>query len=186
MNATTPVSEYGARTANDTVRIERLLPGPVQRVWDHLVDADLRGRWLAGGEIEPRPGGRVALVFRNSSLTPGDDAPPAKYAHLADEARMAGRVTDFDPPRLLAYTWGEDEGEASHVRFELSEAGDRVRLVVTHSRIGGDALLLSIASGWHAHLDILRAHLDGDTPDGFWRTHTRLEAEYARRLGLPA
>jgi hypothetical protein len=31
----------------DTVRFERLLPGPIERVWDHLTDPDLRQTWMA-------------------------------------------------------------------------------------------------------------------------------------------
>jgi len=31
----------------DTVRFERLLPGPIERVWDHLTDPELRQTWMA-------------------------------------------------------------------------------------------------------------------------------------------
>jgi hypothetical protein len=68
------------------------------------------------------------------------------------------------------------------VRFELSPHGGQVRLVVTHSRLTEREGMLSVAAGWHTHLDILRDRMDGRPPQGMWRTHTRLEAEYARRL----
>ena len=42
--------------------------------------------------------------------------------------------------------------------------------------------MLSVAAGWHTHLGILQARLDGSEPPGFWRTHTRLESEYAQRI----
>lgn len=176
--------DFGVVTARDTVRIERLLPGPIQRIWDHLTEPDLRGRWLAAGNIEPRVGGRVELIFNNSRLTADDDPPPAKYAQYANETRMVGNITEYDPPRVLAYTWGEDADTDSHVRFELSEHGDQVRLIVTHSRIGSREGMLSISSGWHTHLEILRARVAGRTPEGFWRMHTRLEREYAGRIPL--
>ena len=96
---------------------------------------------------------------------------------------MGGRITEFDPPHVLAYTWGEPDDSHSHVRFELDTQGAQVRLVVTHSRLATRDGMLSVAGGWHAHLDILRDALAGRTPDGFWRSHTRLEARVrARRL----
>jgi uncharacterized protein YndB with AHSA1/START domain len=180
MNLALPDADYGVRTAADTVRVERLLPGPIERVWQYLTDGALRAQWLAGGDMEARAGGHVELQFHNSALTDNDDPPPAKYAKY-DDARMGGTITEYDPPRLLAYTWGEDDG-ASHVRFELSARGDQVALVVTHSRLASRDGMLSVAAGWHAHLDILRDRLDGRTPEGLWRAHTRLEAEYAQRL----
>ena len=57
-----------------------------------------------------------------------------------------------------------------------------VRLVLVHSRLPNREEMLSVAGGWHTHLDILADRLDGRTPPGFWATHTRLEAEYALRI----
>jgi uncharacterized protein YndB with AHSA1/START domain len=174
-------SAYAQPISADTVRIERILPGPIDRVWQYLVDADLRAQWLASGEIEPRVGGRVEHVWRNNALTRNDEPAPQKYAHIAEEARMQGRVTAFDPPRTLAYTWGEVEAESSEVRYELTPQGDQVHLVLTHRRLASNQMT-SVAAGWHTHLDILVARLTGATPEGFWRQHTRLEREYIQRL----
>lgn len=175
-------AEYGVHPAPATVRVERLLPGPITRVWDYLVQPELRATWIAGGAIEPRVGGRVELVFHHATLTRDDDPPPPKYAAMREEARTTGTVTAWEPPHRLAYTWGEDAGGDSHVLFELAEEAGRVRLVVTHTRLSDRELLLSVSAGWHAHLDILRDRLEGVEPAGFWRRHTALEAEYARRL----
>ncbi|CAN5643862.1 hypothetical protein BH23DEI1_BH23DEI1_22470 [soil metagenome] len=41
------------------VRLERRLPGPIHRVWDHLTDPELRATRLAGGPMEGRVGGRI-------------------------------------------------------------------------------------------------------------------------------
>ncbi|MCC8364383.1 SRPBCC family protein [Lysobacter sp. A6] len=184
MNATIAVAtgDYAQPLSADTVRIERTLPGPIERVWAYLVDPALRALWLATGDIEPRVGGRVEHVWHNNALTDNDDPAPQKYAHIAEEARMQGRVTVFDPPRTLAYTWGEVEAESSEVRYELTAQGDDVRLVLTHRRLASRVVMLSVAAGWHTHLDILVARLEGSTPEGFWRRHTRLESEYDKRL----
>lgn len=176
------MNEYGVVTEPRTVRFERLLPGPIERVWSYLTDSAKRGTWLAAGEMDLRVGGRVEHVFRNSELTEHDEAPPPKYAKEAAEMRMEGRITACEPPRLLAYTWGESAAEDSEVTFELAPQAEKVLLVLTHRRLAGRDELLSVAGGWHAHLGILADRLADRTPSGFWATHTRLEAEYARRI----
>ena len=37
------------RVSADTIRIERLLDGPLETVWRYLAEADLRSQWFAGG-----------------------------------------------------------------------------------------------------------------------------------------
>lgn len=177
-----PAAPYGVATAPDTVRIERIFPGPIERVWSYLTESEKRGRWLAAGRMELRPGGQVEHVFRNSALTDNDDPPPAKYADAAEEFRMTGRITACEPPTLLAYTWNEVSGTDSEVTFELSPERDDVRLVLTHRRLANRDELLSVAAGWHTHLDILGDRLSGRTPPGFWATHTRLEGEYDKLI----
>ncbi|HEX7718539.1 MAG TPA: SRPBCC family protein [Woeseiaceae bacterium] len=178
-----PVDTYGVMIATDTLRIERLLPGPIERVWSYLTESDKRARWLAAGDMDLQVGGIVEHVFRNWELTENDDPPPAKYAEHTGESRMQGRITACEPPYSLAYTWSESAGEYSEVAFELSERGTEVMLVLTHRRLVNREELLGVSAGWHTHLDILVDRLSGRTSPGFWRTHTRLEAEYVRRIG---
>ena len=59
-----------ASDRTDAIRIERVLPGPRERVWRYLTEPDLRRRWLAAGAFDLVPGGAVELVFRNNELTP--------------------------------------------------------------------------------------------------------------------
>lgn len=177
------MDEFGTLTRADTLVIERDLPGPIERVWSYLTDPNMRGAWLARGPMDLSIGGRVELVFDNAKLSSKDDAPPAKYAEYACATSLVGQITVCEPPRLLGFTWGEGaDGDASEVRFELSPRGDRVHLVLTHRRLNSRDEILSVAGGWHTHLDILLARLAGTEPESFWRMHTKLEAEYARRL----
>lgn len=180
------MSDYGVITEKGTVRFERLLPGPIDRVWSYLTDSQKRGTWLAAGEMELEVGGKVVHVFRNSDLTENDDPAPEKYAKY-ENARMEGEVTACEPPRLLSYTWPEESGEPSEVTFELEESqGDKVRLVLTHRRLATRGGVVGVSGGWHAHLAVLAARLEGREPEGFWRTHTRLEAEYEERIPASA
>src|SRR3546814_9161150 len=101
MNATISPAEadYAVLSDTDTVRLQRVLPGPIERVWQHLTNAGLRRQWLAGGDdVQPRAGTSFELVWRNDELTD----PPGKHPDgFADEQRMQSRVIECDPPRRL-------------------------------------------------------------------------------------
>lgn len=173
------MNAYGTIVAADTVRIERLLPGPVERIWSWLTESDKRQLWLASGDMQLAPGGAVEFVFRNSELTKNDVPPPPKYAGMAGPATLQVTVLACELNRRLALQWGAGPA-ASEVTFDLVPKGDKVLLTVTHRRIPDREEMLSISSGWHTHLDILADRLAGREPAGFWATHTRLEAEYQR------
>jgi uncharacterized protein YndB with AHSA1/START domain len=176
------MNPYGERLDKTTVRFERLLPGPIERVWQYITDGDKRAKWLAGGSTELAVDGVVNLEFHNASLSPlPDDPPPNKYCGLPEKMSFSGRVTRCDPPHLLAHTW-EADGDYSEVEYVLSTVDDKVRIVITHTRLNEDEVL-GVSGGWHAHLDILGDVLEGQTPRAFWKNHTALEAEYESRYG---
>jgi len=178
---------HGTLLTPDTLRFERLLPGPIERVWAHLVDPGKRALWLAGGPMPLAPGSEVELQFRNAELSRDDDPAPEKYRDYENSGEVFGQIVACDPPRLLVFTWsdmpGEPEAEDSEVRFELETQDDQVRLTLTHTRLWSNELL-SVAGGWHTHLGILDDTLSGREARPFWRTHTQLEAEYAETLGI--
>jgi uncharacterized protein YndB with AHSA1/START domain len=162
------------------LRLERIMPGPIERLWEYLTDPEKRSLWLAGGPMDLQIGGRVRLEFDHSQLS-AETVVPEQHAGCEAEPCL-GRITACEPPRLLSYTWAEDAGVNSEVTFELEPQGDAVRLVLTHRRLEGRELLIGVCAGWHAHLAILLDRLKEREPRGFWTTHTRLEAEYAERL----
>ncbi|WP_159587014.1 SRPBCC family protein [Chelativorans xinjiangense] len=171
----------GVATATDTVRFERLLPGPVERIWAYLTESDKRRQWLAGCEMELKVGGRADLLFKHSEFT--DEPAPEKYAEMNAKGHPSQHhITEIDPPRLLAMTWpGEDDRE-SEVVFELFPEGEKVLLVVTHKRLADRGEMANVASGWHAHLGILATALEGGKIKRFWSRIPELEAEYQRRF----
>jgi hypothetical protein len=57
------MNEYGVVTEARTVRLERVLPGPIERVWAYLTDSKKRGRWFASGPMDLRLGGEVSSGF---------------------------------------------------------------------------------------------------------------------------
>jgi hypothetical protein len=57
-----------------SVRIERLLPGPIERVWDYLTQPDLQRTWLAesaadfGGVTRSQPYHSIEFSMRDGSV----------------------------------------------------------------------------------------------------------------------
>jgi uncharacterized protein YndB with AHSA1/START domain len=175
------VTEFGTVTAADTVRFDRLLPGPIERVWAFLTEPEKRAQWLAGGPMELRPGGKVELHFHHASLSKHSEPAPERFKQFETGATMHGRVTRSEPPRLLSYTWGGESDAESEVTFELTPQGDKVRLVLTHRRLDRKKML-SVGPGWHTHLGILADRLSGREPGGFWSAFLANEAEYKKLL----
>ena len=99
----------------------------------------------------------------------------------ADSLLIDPILTCCEPPHVLAHTW-DYEDTASEVCYELTEVGEQVRLVITHSRLTGRDEMQSVCGGWHTHMDILVDVLNGVEPQPFWKVHTALEAEYEERL----
>ena len=170
-----PAEPYGIMPAPATVRIERTLPGPVERVWAYLTESDKRATWLASGEMDLREGGAVALTFRNNNLSSTTDS-----AGSADvDGVITGVVRQCEPPRLLTFSWGD---RGSEVTFELSPKGADTLLVITHRKLADHTQLLSVSAGWHAHVGLLLDLLSGEAPRSFWPEHARLEKDYAERF----
>ena len=178
------MNEYGELIAADEVRFRRLLPGPIERIWSYLTEAERRRQWLCDGQTEGAIGGRVDLIFRNAELsTLRDIDPPEKYRDLPDEVAFHGVVTRYEPPHVLAHTWVEDD-DYTEVTYELAAVDDQVLLTLTHRRVATREMKESIMGGWHTHLNILVEVLNDRQPQPFWLQHGPLEEEYSRRLDL--
>lgn len=151
-----------------TVTLVRNLPGPIERVWAFLTEPKHLARWLSDGSFAARVGGAYSF-----------------------EMGAEGRITVFDPPRLLEYMWSEPELSRGPivdtlVRWELAEFGDHVRLTLTHIRLS-DAEAITHAAGWHALIDRLLARLDGSEPADVMERIAQLREEYSKRyrVGFP-
>lgn len=175
------MSDHGIITAPGVVRFERLLPGPAERIWAYLTASEKRAKWLASGEMELKPGGKISLFFLHETLSPEKEEVPEKYKDHENGSGFDGIITEYEPPRLLSFTWG-GEPARSEVTFELFPQADKVLLVLTHRRLDSRNTILSVAAGWHTHLEILQDHLLGNVPKGFWSAHSRYEKDYRERL----
>jgi uncharacterized protein YndB with AHSA1/START domain len=175
MTQLSSIDAYGVLTGPTTLKIQRLLPGPLDRVWAYLTDGDLRRKWLAAGPMELKVGAPFELIWRNDELS---SAPVNRPAGFPEELHMKSRITEVDPPRKLSFTW-EGSGD---VTFELERQGDEVLLTVIHRRLPDRDTLLKVAAGWHTHLDVWAARAAGKEPEPFWEGWSRLREEYDRLL----
>jgi len=160
MSDETTAPDFGTLLDAHTLRFERDLPGPIQRVWEYLTVSDLRATWLYPGEVPREVGGEFTKTWE------GEDGEPAGGLTL--------RTRIYDPPNVLEYDWIElgAPGAAirdSYIRFELTASGDRVHLTFTQYALPVDDYT-TIGAGWHAHLDTLVAQVAGQGgPDAFTR-----------------
>jgi uncharacterized protein YndB with AHSA1/START domain len=177
MNEMIGANKPGTSPEQATVRLERVLPGPIERVWAYLTEADKRATWFAGGTFDLRVGGKADLHFDHSKLS-SEESPPEMKMKRFD---FTETITRIEPPRLLSYTFGHG-GAESEVTFELETRGKGVLLVVTHRRIVDRKTMVGLASGWDSHLGVLEDRLNGVEPRPFWTTHARLKREYDAKL----
>ncbi len=175
MTVTHAADNFGVLIEPATLNIQRLLPGPIERVWAYLTEGELRRKWLAAGQMETKVGAGFELVWRNDELT---NPPGTRPAGFGEEHRMQSRIIEAIPPRKLVFTWGE----SGEVAVELEPQGDKVLLNLIHRRVTERAMLLNVSAGWHTHLDILAARLGGTEPAPLWDEWIRLRVEYERRL----
>lgn len=175
MSEAATLDAYGELIEPLTLKIQRLLPGPVDRVWAYLTESELRRQWLASGQMQAKTDTPFELVWRNDELS---DPPGKRPDGFGAEHRLESRILAFEPGRKLAFTWNQGE-----VSFELEPAGDKVLLTVIHRRLPDRAQLLNVSAGWHAHLDVLATKLSGKPQTAsFWDGWSKLKAEYEKRL----
>ncbi|WP_176082655.1 SRPBCC family protein [Martelella sp. HB161492] len=175
MTGVTIPDPYAALIEPATLRFERLLPGPVERVWAYLVESDKRAKWLASGDMIPVAGSAFTLTWRNDALS---DVPETRPEGFPEENSMDSRVIEAHPPFRLVFSWGEH----SAVEIDLEEKGNEVLLTLVHRRADDRTAAVMLGSGWHRHLDLLLALIEGRRTGPFWSCWLDLKEEYEARL----
>ncbi|MDC3988815.1 SRPBCC domain-containing protein [Polyangium jinanense] len=143
------------------LRFERRLAHRPEKVWRALTESQELAHWFPA-RIEGAREVGAELRFFFAEGEPGK-----------------GKISVFDPPRVLEYTW---EGDV--LRWELEPEGTGCLLIFT--TIPADrANVARDATGWHFCLDNLEAAVDGKPAAGFDKERfSALNAEYAARFGL--
>jgi len=168
------MADPALQTSLDTVRLERLLDAPVDRVWSFLIDSDKRALWFAAGPMELEAGGKLSFTFAHETLSAKPADSPSRFAPAS--GRVAdGHVEAIDPPHSLAFHWGGGDDVA---HFTLTPEGDRTRLVITHKHLTTRTNRVMVASGWDAHTQVLARALAGERLDSFWGAFETAFSQY--------
>ena len=95
MNVHAASSTYGELIEPATLKIQRVLPGPIERVWDYLTNSELRRKWLAAGDMDVKAGAPFELVWKNDELTdPPGNKPDGFGSDCGTSSRMNGPSRD--------------------------------------------------------------------------------------------
>ena len=174
-----PLSTPIQRVAPDAIRLERLLDAPLEKVWRYLTEARLRQQWFMGG-TDAKGVGEFELLVDHDKLSSKKVPYPQSYECFKG-AVWNERVIRFEPPRLLETTF--QGGKNGIVTYELTQEGERTRLVLTHSGIESASGFQDFGGGWNSHLAVLQEKLAGRDVADFWALHAKSREEVARALG---
>lgn len=141
------------------IRFERHLHRPVDAVWRAVTDPTEMKSWFPTRiEIDEwRAGARMTHHFDEHNIDP-----------------LPGTVLEWDPPRRVSFTWGEDT-----ITFELTADGADATVLVLTEELSASAAARN-AAGWEACLDRLESGTEADT----WKNRfDRYSAEFTPVLG---
>ncbi len=154
MNTVMPFSVV----TNDAVECEIEIAAPPDRVFEALTDEKQLSLWFNNPEcpvkewkFDARPGGRYNYSTRKETMV----------VNAKNQFQCHGEIVEFDPPRLLAYTWignwHNDQSLKTLVRYELTTRGKGTHVKVTHSGLASeDVARKDYSGGWPGVLASLK------------------------------
>lgn len=143
MSANNPCSGTITRTRTGFEgRLQRRYPHPPDALWAMLTTPAEFAKWIAPGTMALKKGGRVHIDFADSGTV------------------IDSTLTEYEPQRLLEYSWSSGDEPPRPLRWELAADGDGTRLTLTvHTPAGEDAA--KACAGFEGHLDMLAGALEG-------------------------
>jgi uncharacterized protein YndB with AHSA1/START domain len=156
----------------DAVTVEIDIAAPPARVFEALTDAKQLFEWwgkepsveLTTFDMDPRRGGR--WQFRCRPIPGVDQGPSGEQLRRngASEYVAHGEILEYDPPRLLVWSWianwHEHPEQPTTVRWELQPIVGGTRLVLTHSGLDNEPVeRKAYAGGWAGVLKLLNDFL---------------------------
>jgi uncharacterized protein YndB with AHSA1/START domain len=137
-----------------SLRVERLIPGSVQEVFDAWLNPDQLRRWMVPSPgmtaprvtVDARVGGKFHITMEsNGRQIPHD-----------------GEYRVIDRPRKLVFTWISEPAGNSLVTVEFHEAGARsTRIVLTHEQLPSQKAADAHRGGWTGILTALEQAFSG-------------------------
>jgi uncharacterized protein YndB with AHSA1/START domain len=147
----------------DAIVSEIEIAAPPERVFQALTHADQLVQWWTSEtcprefwQMDARRGGR--WHFKNK--------PSATMAiNGVNVFEAIGEILEFDPPRVLVYTWianwHRDKTRRTIVRWELTPSGSGTRVKVTHSGLAEeDVARKDYSGGWAGVVEMLKKFVE--------------------------
>jgi uncharacterized protein YndB with AHSA1/START domain len=147
----------------DAVVSEAHIAAPPERVFETLTDPKRVMQWWTSDQcqidsftMEARQGGRWTYDTKQSTLD----------VNGVSKFHCEGEVLEYDPPRVLAYSWianwHEDPAQRTVVRWELSKIDSGTHVIMTHS--GLTKLPKSrkdYSNGWQGVMTSFKTFIEG-------------------------
>ena len=140
-----------------TITCEIDISAPPGRVFKAIADEEevrRRAPILSVYEFEPRVGGRWRLEMQ-----------PPQPMYGVDVIVHDGEILEYDPPRLLVYTWTanfhKDPKHTSIVRWELTATKSGTHVKLTHSGLASEPeAAKAYSGGWPGVLEELKTFVE--------------------------
>lgn len=145
------------------------IAAPPERVFQALTDQKQLFAWwgkepsveLSVFDMDGRRGGH--WQFRCKPVAGLDHGPAGEQLRRngADEFEAHGEILEYDPPRLLVWSWianwHEHPTHPTLVRWELAATNDGTRVRVTHSGLSEEHIARKdYTQGWQGVLGLLK------------------------------
>jgi uncharacterized protein YndB with AHSA1/START domain len=146
----------------DAVVSEIRIAAPPERVFQALTDAAQLRRWFTNPscpvhlwEMDARPGGRYYYATEKGTVV----------VNNVSEFECHGEILEYDPPRLLAYTWianwHDDKSRRTVVRWELAAKSGGTQVKVTHSGLAQEPTARKdYSGGWPGVVEQLKKFIE--------------------------
>jgi len=147
----------------DAVISEIEIMAPAGRVFQALTDTDQLAHWFTNEscpvkfwKMDARLGGSYSYASENSKIV----------VNGVSEFRCQGEILQFDPPRLLVYTWVSnwhvEPERITVVRWELTPTQSGTHVKVTHSGLAAEAeARKDYSGGWTGVVQHLKQFVEG-------------------------
>jgi uncharacterized protein YndB with AHSA1/START domain len=152
--------------SEDTVRVERTMRAPPERVFQAFLDPALMQQWMTPGEfvidrisVDPKVGGKIQVSHSKQGVSYGG---------------FEGEFVKIVPDRELVYRWAFVGTEPEKGEFHDSLVtvtlrpipGGKTRVTVVHAklanlRLGAPKIFAQVIWGWNSSLDKLEKALEG-------------------------
>jgi uncharacterized protein YndB with AHSA1/START domain len=124
------------------LHLRRVLPAPVERVWQACTDPAALESWF--------------WPERFATKVETDPQADGAYRIAGTDMAVGGRYRTVDPPHRLVFTWQWDgDPDETLVTVELSPGGDGTALLLTHEGFTTETDRDNHVTGWSDCLDRL-------------------------------